>query len=81
MEKLRKIDRPICDKDVLMVDFVIIARENRNWCLSVGDRESPLCALVVEWKNGIAYRLGFAILSEKNWISLKNRQWRLVTLG
>ncbi|KAI9859128.1 MAG: hypothetical protein M1813_007084 [Trichoglossum hirsutum] len=81
VEKVRKIGRPICDKDVLMLDFVIIARDNGSWYSSIRDGSSALRALVVEWKNGIAYRLGFAIFSEENWISLENRQWRLVTLG
>ena len=39
-----------------------------------------LHALSVGWNNGIALRNGFVSIPEEDWIGLKNRKWRLVTL-
>ncbi|RYP26262.1 hypothetical protein DL767_008112 [Monosporascus sp. MG133] len=44
-------------------------------------KERTLHALVVEWRNGIAYRIGVATIQEYVWVQLENRVWRLVTLA
>jgi hypothetical protein len=46
-----------------------------------GDKEWMLHALIVEWHDGIAYRIGITTISECVWVKLENRIWRLVTLG
>ena len=46
-----------------------------------GDKEWVLHVLIVEWHDGIAYRIGIATISEYVWVKLENRTWKLVTLG
>lgn len=44
-------------------------------------KEWMLHALVVEWRDGIANRIGVATIAEYVWVQLENRIWRLVSLA
>lgn len=59
--------------DFLVFDFCVISRSSTD--------HSNLNALIVEWIDGVAYRVGIAIISEAIWVHVLNRRWRLVTLG
>jgi hypothetical protein len=56
---------------ILAMDFVVVSSYN-NW---------DLHALVVEWKDGVAYRIGVASFMQSDWISLPNKVWKRVVLG
>ena len=73
------------ERDVLILDLVIVGR---GWTPGWETRHrvdlhrlDVLYALVVRWEDDVAYRLGYLSIFESNWIRLKNRRWRLVTLG
>lgn len=57
-------------REILVMDFVVVTTYGKD-----------LCALAVEWKDGIAYRIGLIHVSETAWINLRNREWKMVTLG
>lgn len=57
-------------EDLFMRDVLVVGRE----------RYQRLLLMVVEWKDGIAYRIGTAEMNEEVWIELQ-RIWQLVTLG
>jgi hypothetical protein len=42
---------------------------------------SSLVCMVVEHRDGVAYRLGVAVVSEADWIEVMDNKWSLVTLG
>lgn len=71
LEKLSTSD----DREIVSQDFVVVAAR-------VDPELVPwLILLAVEWKEGVAYRLGTAEVREKDWIQVKNREWKLVILG
>ena len=46
------------------------------------DSENQILGIfTVEWRDGIAYRLECMHYDEARWLTLKERQWRFVTLG
>jgi len=58
--------------EIVVMDFVVVTTIcSRN----------ELCAFAVEWKDGVAYRVGIAEVKETGWIELRNREWKMVTLG
>jgi hypothetical protein len=59
-------------EDCFVRDFIVIGRDEVQ--------PTSLMTLVVEWTDGVAYRIGIASIDEKEWIQLK-RSWKLVTLG
>ena len=56
----------------IFIDFVVVAER---------PEEDSLNLLAVEWQQGIAYRLGSVIIKKRDWLSLENREWKLVILG
>ena len=40
-----------------------------------------LAALAIEWKDGVAYRIGILFIVEISWVDLQNRVWTHVNLG
>jgi hypothetical protein len=56
--------------EVVAIDFVVVSTYHNE-----------VCALAVEWKDGVAYRIGIAEIEEKEWVRLQNREWKMVTLG
>ncbi|KAK3388021.1 hypothetical protein B0H63DRAFT_168254 [Podospora didyma] len=40
-----------------------------------------LYALILEWRDGVAYRIGIVSFTECFWVHLENRIWELVYLG
>jgi hypothetical protein len=44
-------------------------------------RTNFLVALVVEYRDDVAYRLGVAVVSEADWVEIMKNEWRLITLG
>lgn len=44
-------------------------------------REVHLLLLIVEWNEGVEYRMGTGKISERDWIKIHNREWRLITMG
>lgn len=63
------------DRESVFQDFIVVAARLDP------DLISWLILLAVEWKDGVAYRLGTAEVREKDWIQVKNREWKLVILG
>jgi hypothetical protein len=59
---------------VLEADFVVIGR-------SVKDPKRYLRMIIVNWREGVAYRIGCAWISEDDWGDLRNREWKKVILG
>lgn len=58
--------------EIVVLDFVVVTTiSSRN----------ELCALAVEWKDGVAYRVGITDVDETEWNGLRNREWKMVTLG
>jgi hypothetical protein len=57
--------------EIVHQDFVVVAAS--------GPRE--LILLAIEWKNGVAYRIGRTVVEEAEWVRVENRQWRLIILG
>jgi hypothetical protein len=43
--------------------------------------EWRLYALILEWRDGVAYRVGIVSFTEYFWVHLENRVWKLVYLG
>jgi hypothetical protein len=58
--------------EIGVLDFVVVT----TIC-----SKNELCALAVEWKDGVAYRVGIANVKETEWIELRNIEWKMVTLG
>lgn len=61
-------------------DLVVVGRVTRS------GGSPKLLVIPVEWKNGVAYRLGSNLVepdlvAEEQWIALKHREWKFVTLG
>jgi hypothetical protein len=58
--------------EIVVLDFIVVRTK-----FSLNE----LCALAVEWKDGVAYRVGIVDVKETEWIELRNREWKMVTLG
>lgn len=43
--------------------------------------EWVLYALILEWRDGVAYRIGIVTFTEYFWVHLENRVWKLLNLG
>ena len=52
-------------------DFVVVAARDPG----------ELILLAIEWKDGVAYRVGITDVKEVDWVRVENREWRLITLG
>ncbi|KAH0839439.1 heterokaryon incompatibility protein-domain-containing protein [Lanmaoa asiatica] len=63
------------DRKIVSQDFIVVAAQLDPELIS------RLIMLAVEWKDGIAYRLGTTEIREKDWIQVENREWKLVILG
>lgn len=37
--------------------------------------------MVISWERGVAFRNGFAWMTTRDWVSLRDRRWRLIVLG
>ena len=57
--------------EIVHQDFIVVA---------AGGPKS-LILLAIEWKEGVAYRVGKTVVQEADWVAIENRQWRLITLG
>jgi hypothetical protein len=70
-----------------LFDFVVIGkstenRDNRKPCNGEIEKDNTLLAvLLVEWKNGVAYRKGLVHIQLSDWVALDNRVWKLIFLG
>jgi hypothetical protein len=62
------------DRESVFQDFIVVAARLDP------DLISWLILLAVKWKDSVAYRLGTAEVCEKDWIQVKNREWKLVIL-
>lgn len=58
--------------EIIHQDFIVVAARGTG---------VTLILLAIEWKDGVAYRVGRTEVSETEWLQVKNRQWRLITLG
>jgi hypothetical protein len=56
---------------ILAMDFVVVSSYNTSY----------LHALAVEWKDGVAYRIGVAYIPQRHWVGLLNKVWKRVVLG
>ncbi|KAF8134291.1 heterokaryon incompatibility protein-domain-containing protein [Boletus edulis] len=63
--------QPDQDCKIVGQDFIVIAANLHNM----------LTLLAIEWKDGVAYRVGQLKVPEAEWLEVENRQWRLITLG
>jgi hypothetical protein len=57
--------------EIVHQDFIVVAAHETD----------TLILLAIEWIDGIAYRVGKAIVEEAEWVRIENRQWRQITLG
>lgn len=57
-------------REILVMEFVVVSTYKEE-----------VCAIAVEWKDGVAYRVGILHVSEMAWVGLRNREWKMVTLG
>ncbi|KAG8214239.1 heterokaryon incompatibility protein-domain-containing protein [Butyriboletus roseoflavus] len=62
---------PNSHHEIVDQDFIVIAARDPG----------ELILLAIEWKDGVAYRVGIADVKEVEWLRVKNREWRLITLG
>lgn len=46
-----------------------------------GDYKHTLAILLVDWKDGVAYRRGLLTVLGSHWEELDNREWKLISLG
>ncbi|TVY23112.1 hypothetical protein LHYA1_G008105 [Lachnellula hyalina] len=61
--------------NVLAMDFIVIS-------MNYYKGENPsLVALAVEWRDGVAYRIGILFMEQTGWAKLRNRVWKQVALG
>ena len=58
--------------EIVHQDFIVIAARGTG---------AKLVLLAIEWSDGVAYRVGMAEVKEADWVQVKNREWRLITLG
>jgi len=66
----KELSIDVKDYEILEREFVVIYKFGAH-----------LLALAVEWKNGVAYRIGILYVDEGDWIRLQNRVWKRVILG
>ncbi|KAH8805352.1 heterokaryon incompatibility protein-domain-containing protein [Xylogone sp. PMI_703] len=59
--------------DVLQVEFAVIGRSHFH--------PRQLLTLAVEWKDGVAYRIGIARIEEAWWVELEQREWKRMLLA
>jgi hypothetical protein len=65
----------------MQADLVIVRRVvSMDWVSKVRKYDT-LQALIVSVENGIASRIGLAMVPETAWVALSNRRWEMVTLG
>lgn len=57
--------------EIIQQDFIVVAAGGAR----------TLILLAIEWKNGVAYRVGTTDVDEATWVRMEDRQWRLITLG
>ncbi|KAG8214241.1 heterokaryon incompatibility protein-domain-containing protein [Butyriboletus roseoflavus] len=62
---------PNAISEIVHQDFIVVAARVPG----------QLILLAIEWKDGVAYRVGIADANEVEWLRVKNREWRLITLG
>ncbi|KAF8445051.1 heterokaryon incompatibility protein-domain-containing protein [Boletus edulis BED1] len=68
--RLSGVYQPDQDK-IVGQDMIVVAANLPNM----------LTLLAIEWKDGVAYRVGRFQVPETEWLEVENRQWRLITLG
>jgi hypothetical protein len=73
LEPLEDLERRC---EVVAVSFLVLKVLARSLV-----KRNDLCALAVEWKSGVAYRVGIMSLEEEEWIRLPGREWKQVILG
>ena len=71
-------DHSTDEQGTFSVDYVVLCRtaETRSEFM-----KKNLLILMVQWQDGIAYRLGSGIQREESWLAYSNRRWKLVVLG
>ncbi|KAG8216702.1 heterokaryon incompatibility protein-domain-containing protein [Butyriboletus roseoflavus] len=57
--------------EIVHQDFIVVAVRGPG----------ELILLAIEWKDGVAYRVGMVDIKEVDWLRVENREWRLITLG
>jgi hypothetical protein len=70
----REVDAEDRKGDAFVADLFIIGQ-------SAYEPVRFLTALVVKWEDGVAYRIGFALVAERDWVKLTNREWKRIILG
>jgi hypothetical protein len=79
-------DESVTGRDKLVAedivgDIVVISRR-LVWDYSENTiKDRDLFALVVYWEDRIAYRAGLLSINKGVWLGLRNRRWKMVTLG
>ncbi|KAG8214248.1 heterokaryon incompatibility protein-domain-containing protein [Butyriboletus roseoflavus] len=57
--------------EIVDQDFIVVAARDPG----------ELILLAVEWRDGVAYRVGITDVEEVDWLRVETREWRLITLG
>lgn len=71
------------DCDITILDLVVIsgeALEITGGISGLSGTGRMLDLLSVGWEDGVAFREGLVNIAEEHWVSLKNREWKLITL-
>ncbi|KAG8214011.1 heterokaryon incompatibility protein-domain-containing protein [Butyriboletus roseoflavus] len=58
-------------REIVHQDFIVVAARGPG----------VLMLLAIEWKDGVAYRVGMTDVKEVEWLRVETREWRLITLG
>lgn len=58
-------------REIVHQDFIVVAARGAGL----------LILLAVEWRDGVAYRVGITDVHEATWLRVEHREWRLITLG
>jgi hypothetical protein len=62
------------------VEVIAIAQNRGDW--DNGHIENgAIGVMVISWEGGVAFRNGIAWIAIRDWVSLRNRRWKLIVLG
>lgn len=62
------------------VEVIAIAQNRGDW--DNGHIENgAIGIMVISWEGGVAFRNGVAWIAIRDWVSLRDRRWRLIVLG
>jgi hypothetical protein len=67
--------------DAMIKEFVVIGRGGWHASPDPLQCSSNLACLIVEYDDGVAYRIGLATIDEKYWVGIESMEWKKIVLG